>query len=68
VGICHRDVKPANLFVLPNGEVKIIDFGESKDYYTDTDDGGKPTKATIRGTPQYLSPTLWKAHVVDGNS
>lgn len=24
--------------------------------------------ATIRGTPQYLSPTLWKAHVIDGNS
>eukprot|EP00919_Chromeraceae_sp_WS-2016_P076999 GHVR01182212.1.p1 GENE.GHVR01182212.1~~GHVR01182212.1.p1 ORF type:complete len:125 (+),score=8.60 GHVR01182212.1:1734-2108(+) len=24
--------------------------------------------ATIRGTPQYLSPVLWKAHVVDGNS
>ena len=24
--------------------------------------------ATIRGTPQYLSPILWKAHVIDGNS
>lgn len=24
--------------------------------------------ATIRGTPQYLSPILWKAHVVDGQS
>jgi len=24
--------------------------------------------ATIRGTPQYLSPILWKAHVVDGNT
>ena len=24
--------------------------------------------AAIRGTPQYLSPILWKAHVVDGNS
>lgn len=24
--------------------------------------------ATIRGTPQYLSPVLWKAHVIDGSS
>lgn len=68
VGLCHRDLKPANLFLLPNGEVKIIDFGESKDHFRENEDGGDPTTATIRGTPQYLSPILWKAHVVDGNS
>lgn len=32
-GICHRDIKPANLFLLKNGELKLIDFGESKDYF-----------------------------------
>lgn len=67
-GLCHRDLKPANLFLLPNGEIKVIDFGESKDYFRPGEDGGDPTTATIRGTPQYLSPILWKAHVVDGNS
>jgi serine/threonine-protein kinase len=68
VGLCHRDLKPANLFLLPNGEIKVIDFGESKDYFREDQDGGDPATATIRGTPQYLSPILWKAHVVDGNS
>ena len=69
-GICHRDLKPANLFLMPNGEVKLIDFGESKDYFYDPNDESRNTftVATIRGTPQYLSPILWKAHVIDGNS
>ena len=52
VGICHRDLKPANLFLIPNShEMKIIDFGESKDYFKEADDGGVGTMATIRGTP-----------------
>ena len=52
VGICHRDLKPANLFLMPaTHEVKIIDFGESKDYFREADDGGAGTMATIRGTP-----------------
>ncbi len=68
-GICHRDLKPANLFLLPTTfEMKIIDFGESKDYFKESDDGGVGTMATIRGTPQYLSPALWKAHVEDGGN
>lgn len=69
VGICHRDLKPANMFLHPQtGEIKLIDFGESKDYFKEADDGGVGTMATIRGTPQYLSPILWKAHVEDGGN
>ena len=64
IGICHRDIKPANLFLLDNGEIKIIDFGESKEYLLD-DENNPATMATIRGTPQYLSPILWKAHVLN---
>lgn len=65
IGICHRDIKPANLFIMPNREVKLIDFGEAKDMIVNKSD--EPAMATIRGTPQYLSPILWKAHVIDGN-
>lgn len=63
IGICHRDIKPANLFLMENGEIKVIDFGESKEYLLD-EDNNPATMATIRGTPQYLSPILWKAHVL----
>ena len=68
VGMAHRDMKPANKFLMESGEIKIIDFGESKDYFKDADDGGAGSMATIRGTPQYLSPKLWKAHVEDGGN
>ena len=51
VGLCHRDLKPANLFLLNNGDIKVIDFGESKDFFREAEDGGDATTATIRGTP-----------------
>lgn len=63
IGICHRDIKPANLFLMEDGEIKVIDFGESKEYILD-EENNPATMATIRGTPQYLSPILWRAHVL----
>ena len=49
--MAHRDLKPANKFLMDSGEIKIIDFGESKDYFKEGDDGGAGSMATIRGTP-----------------
>ena len=65
VGICHRDIKPTNLFLLENFQIKVIDFGESKEFVDDDDEEDEHSAmATIRGTPQYLSPILWEAHVI----
>ena len=63
IGIYHRDIKPANLFLLDSNEIKIIDFGESKEHLLE-EENNPSTMVTIRGTPQYLSPILWNAHVV----
>ena len=62
IGICHRDIKPTNLFLLEDYQIKVIDFGESIENYDDEEEENQ--MATIRGTPQYLSPILWEAHVI----
>ncbi len=66
VGICHRDIKPTNLFLLENFQIKVIDFGESKEFVDDDDEEDEHSAlATIRGRPQYLSPILWLGHVIN---
>ncbi|PRX44034.1 serine/threonine protein kinase [Prauserella shujinwangii] len=54
VGIVHRDIKPGNILLAPNGLVKITDFGISraKDDVTVTKTG------MIAGTPAYLAPEV----------
>ncbi len=52
LGVVHRDVKPANLLVTPDGTVKITDFGIAR-----AADGAAITQTgQIVGTPHYISP------------
>ena len=58
--IIHRDVQPANLWIMPGNKVKIMEFGAARDAldYLDTvGTEGPPTMMdVIVGTFDYMAP------------
>jgi serine/threonine protein kinase len=61
--IIHRDMKPANIMILPNGMVKVMDFGVARIASTGMTQAGQ-----VLGTPNYMSPEQVKGYPVDGRS
>ena len=69
-GVLHRDLKPGNLRVTPDGLLKILDFGIAKLLYDPSSAGSSPTltaigKSSPVGTPAYMAPEQLRNAALD---
>lgn len=60
-GIVHRDIKPQNIILLPNGNIKVTDFGIARFSRSDT----KTLTEQAIGSVHYIAPEQAKGEATD---
>lgn len=61
LGVVHRDLKPQNIMIDSDGNVKIMDFGIARSLYS----RGVTMTGVLVGTPEYMAPEQAEASDVD---
>lgn len=59
--VVHRDIKPSNIHLMPDGTVKLMDFGLARVLTADT----LTASGNVLGTPHYASPEQLKGDMID---
>src|SRR2546422_11573955 len=62
-GVVHRDIKPQNIIMTPDGRLKLADFGIAR-----IDRSNLTQVGSIMGTPAYMSPEQYAGQQVDRRS
>ncbi len=63
-GVIHRDLKPGNVLVTPNQQIKIIDFGLARVANLE----GMTTTGMLLGTPEYMAPEQIRGGSIDART
>jgi len=63
-GVIHRDIKPQNMVVEPDGVLKVMDFGIAR-LAQRPQDSGVTQQGMLIGTPDYMAPEQMMGEAVD---
>ncbi len=73
-GVTHRDLKPDNIMLIPDGRVKVLDFGLAKIVAAPGEPDEEPTRTeysipgAVMGTAGYMSPEQVRGQPADKRS